>query len=121
MPPTPADQCKPQFQSALSPSNHTSSMLWSSTDSLTMAQNELDKFNNWMQTLTKSSEQMIDDLSTLTTYAESNRSMVLSMPDFQQIRKRCVINNNKCSDKNYGQQANPNRDNTNNNNNNVEM
>lgn len=68
-----------------------------------MAQNELNKFNNWMHTLTKSSEQLIDDLSTLTTYAENNRSMALSMPDFQQIRRRCASNNNKCNDKNYNQ------------------
>lgn len=41
-----------------------------------------------MNSLNKNSEKLLDDLSTVTTYAQNNRSILLDMPDFSYIRKK---------------------------------
>lgn len=41
-----------------------------------------------MNSLNKNSEKLLDDLSTITTYAQNNRSILLDMPDFSYIRKK---------------------------------
>ena len=65
--------------------NHTQS---TSNNSIALALNELDKFNNWMYSLNKNNDKLVEDFGTLTTYAENNRSVLLSMPDLGALRKR---------------------------------
>lgn len=41
-----------------------------------------------MNSLNKNSEKLLDDLSTVNSFAENKRSILLDMPDFSSIRKR---------------------------------